>query len=462
MLEAYVTNLHGRVFGIRNLPHELVAYLFARYSRSELGLRETLTEALADGTVPREPDWDSVLSKCDDPALRQWLKSRNNTPEIAKVMHEKYTVGYGHGSVAEHAVLQFGIEGVSILAAKAIEDARLASYTEKSTRYVQWGADAYVRVSQTVDRASSLLMEGYQEMFEKVSGTYQLSKVEVFDMLRGLLPCSSKTSLGITINAREMEHLLRKLFHHPLPEVRAIGSELLEEGRKLAPTLLGRHITGPSDVYTKQTLQHPTATLEHGVVSYSRLQDAPEKVATATLYPTSYASWSETKEALRELSTHPWNFTCPDRRTESWETLPRAFETVQLHFEVVLDYGAFRDLQRHRMTTINPQPMLPGQGFFIPEFIRQHEDLLAQYLAHCQTAVEIAREVACYNLQSAQYAFPLAQLVRFSWHMNLREAVYITELRSRPQGHESYRKIARQMADIINRDLGKICRISEC
>src|SRR5579883_2102363 len=128
LLAHFVSNTDRDVFALKNLPEEVAAVLFARYSRSGVGLREDLLQLL------KEDDLESAAGHTsDDMALEA-------AQEKARAFHEKYVVGYGHASVAEHAVVKLGIENVSILASKLIEDARLASYTEKSTRYVKFDA----------------------------------------------------------------------------------------------------------------------------------------------------------------------------------------------------------------------------------------------------------------------------------------------------------------------------------
>ncbi|MGH7378238.1 MAG: FAD-dependent thymidylate synthase, partial [Candidatus Methylomirabilales bacterium] len=167
LLRPYVTNLDRPVFALRNLPEEVVAVLFAYYSRSRETLRANLLKLLregdldlAGGTPPAEPD-DQGLA-----AAR----------EKARQFHEKWVVGYGHASVAEHAVAHLALEDVSILASKVVEDMRLAAYTEKSTRYVVFEKERYYRPAAVM---ASPLAPRYRDATEWLLETYSRLSPEV-------------------------------------------------------------------------------------------------------------------------------------------------------------------------------------------------------------------------------------------------------------------------------------------
>ena len=196
-------------------------------------------------------------------------RSPENFDDIAKELtneksaefHEKWVVGYGHSSVAEHAIISLAIENVSILATKVIEDARLASFTEKSTRYQIFDKQTVLRperiinseLADTYNQAIDLLMDTYEEMTEPmrefIKNKYpqkeetdrlynMISKAKACDNIRYLLPTATLTNLGMTINARELEHLIKKMLSHPLKEIQDIGQELKEEAVAEVPTLV--------------------------------------------------------------------------------------------------------------------------------------------------------------------------------------------------------------------------------
>ncbi len=176
--------------------------------------------------------------------------------------HEKWVVGYGHASVAEHAVLHLALENISRLAIETIEGNRLASYTEKSTRYQQWEGDAFFVPEELKNQP---LQNGYRETCQHLFSTYQMCVPKVQDWLRQvnprgqdesekaferrihpaavdicrfLLPSASLANVGVTINARALEYAICKMLSSPLEEVRQIGETVLAAGKQETPTLI--------------------------------------------------------------------------------------------------------------------------------------------------------------------------------------------------------------------------------
>ncbi|MBG0788822.1 MAG: FAD-dependent thymidylate synthase, partial [Anaerolineaceae bacterium] len=184
------------------------------------------------------------------------------TDARAAKFHEKWVVGYGHASVAEHAVLHLALENVSRLAIETIEGNRLASYTEKSTRYQQWDADAFYfpeelkgqpleeKFRQTcqnlfdtyhfcIPRVQAWLRETTPQNPDESDGAYERRiKPASVDICRFLLPAASLANVGVTINARALEYAICKMLSSPLDEVRQIGEWVLKEGKAEAPTLI--------------------------------------------------------------------------------------------------------------------------------------------------------------------------------------------------------------------------------
>ncbi|HEX5322991.1 MAG TPA: FAD-dependent thymidylate synthase, partial [Capsulimonadaceae bacterium] len=241
LLAHFVSNTDRNVFALKNLPEEVAAVLFARYSRSAVGLREDLLHLV------KEDDLEAAARNAGgDVALEA-------AQEKARAFHEKYVVGYGHASVAEHAIVKLGIENVSILASKLIEDARLASYTEKSTRYVPfdpskayypenvmasdaggayketiralmdaytgWMDDVIVKIKERVPKTEKQTPRGYESACRSTA----------CDILRYLLPTATHTNIGATFNARTLETLISKLLSQPLSEGQKLGEEIKRE-----------------------------------------------------------------------------------------------------------------------------------------------------------------------------------------------------------------------------------------
>ena len=276
VLSPYVTNMDRTIFALKNLPEEVVAVLFAYYSRSRENLRRNLLKLLQEKDLNLEERLKWTAAEQDDLALAR---------QKAKEFHEKWVVGYGHASVAEHAVAHLAIEDVSILVSKIIEDARLASFTEKSTRYVVFDREKFYREPRLMasrharlyEETCSFLLETYTRLTVPVvdavkretpceqkqteRGYETACRAKACDILRYVLPAATLTNIGMTLNGRLLEHLIIKLLSHPLEESRQTGALLKEEGQKIIPTLIKYADRNAYMVETSQVMEGLTAEL---------------------------------------------------------------------------------------------------------------------------------------------------------------------------------------------------------
>jgi thymidylate synthase ThyX len=471
----YVSSLTDDVFALSGLPEEVIAVLFAYYSRSRDDLRTNLARLLADQELDVA---EGAPGRGPGPALH--LAS-----EKARAFHEKWVVGYGHASVAEHAVVHLAVENVSIVASKVIEDARLASYTEKSTRYVVFDQKSYVEPPGFSPGAAAryrAIVEGlfaaYLDLMPKVTealrvrsprpegtaeGAYAAAiRSQACDLLRGLLPAGTRTNLGITANARALEGLLSKMLSSPLGECAAVAGEMHRAALHVAPTLVKYATPNPwrrgqqravGDVFKRvYTPPQGGATSTMVLTQPVRLvrydKDALERVALALVYDGSEAQAHAaglldglrhaTVTELTEMVTAAFAGRGPH------DPAPRALEATSMTFELMLDFGAYRDLQRHRLLTPATQRLGCHLGFETPGELVDlgfsepfHLALLNMYDGWTKLEAEHPFE--------AQYAVPLAYRVRTLWTLNLRELFHVVELRSAKQGHPSYRRIAQGM-----------------
>jgi len=433
----YTSNQNGDIFAITGLPEEVIAVLFAYYSRSPGSLRENLARLLADGDI-EAPTAGPVHAFAS---------------EKARAFHEKWTVGYGHASVAEHAVVHLAVENVSILAAKAIEDSRLASYTEKSTRYVVFDRDAFVVPDELCggrrDRyvaACRGLFDAYLDLMPKVcaalraqvpDATETAVRGRACDLLRGLLPASTKTNLGVTANARALETMLSKLLGHPLVEVSRVGHEMHEAALTVVPTLV-KYVT-PSDYRSGLGPFITPWSIPSGRTGWPgcRLtrydEDALQSVSDALTF-----------DGDRSSADHLHTVKSSVAKRGPRDPLPRAFEASSLTFMMVVDYGAYRDLQRHRMLSPFVQPLGCNLGYDVPAEL----DALGfgnRYRGAIGLAAEVWRDIVKVDPLVAQYVVPLCFRVRVRWTLNLRELAHVIELRSGKRGHPSYRRIAQDL-----------------
>ena len=492
-ISRFFTNTDRSVYALRNLPEEVVAYLFARYSRSRLSLRDDLrnmmdAEDLGALIGPGQTD-----SQVDGVSALQ---------ERARAFAEKYVLGYGHQSVAEHGMVHLALEDVSIIASKLVEDARLASYTEKSTRYVAFDADkAYFPPGVMADaelgkiygdavRGLLTAYTGWTDDFvaqikartprgeKQTERAYDAAaRATAFDGLRYLLPAATHTNVGLTLNARALEHLIVKLLSQPLEEGRELGVQMKAEAQHVVPTLLKyadyseyRAETstaiealaqemlgeGPQNLTPEQSpplslSKERVARNEPGEVSPVFLvfsdPDADNRLVAAILYG---AAQLPMETLLAQVQT--WDDAKKERVVDEYlkrrgphDAPGRALERLFCTVEMTMDYGAYRDVQRHRMATQTTQALTPALGFEMPpEFeIFGYADQYQALMAEATDAY--ARLCDAGFRHEAAYVLPLATRIRVLFTWNLREVTHFVELRSARQGHPSYRKIAQDV-----------------
>lgn len=469
ILAPYVTNLERQVFALRHLPEEVVAVLFAYYSRSRDSLRRNLLRLITAG------DLDLLGHRTPTLADQPDLAYAN---EKARQFHEKWVVGYGHASVAEHAVAHLAVEDVSIVASKVIEDMRLASYTEKSTRYVTFDPERYYALpgldgtaaGRLYHQTVGALFSTYATLLPRVitaiqaawprptthteRGYHTACRAKALDLLRYLLPAGTLTNLGMTINGRALEHLLTKMLSHPLPEVRELGTTIRREALQIMPTLLKYAQYNTYMAETEAAMRAAVASLPSEPASRETasvaLLRAPEEAETqlvaAILFGYSRHSWSQVLAHARALSEpHKAQIieTYLERRGP-YDPPLRALEHLTYTFELCVDYGAYRDIHRHRMATQTRQLPSPDHGYSVPQELVQYG--FGETVETCmERAAAAYRHLAADHLHLAQYVLPLAFRCRVLITWNLREMYHFVQLRSAKQGHASYRRIAQEV-----------------
>lgn len=472
-LSAYVTNLDRDVFALRNLPEEVVAVLFAYYSRSRDDLRTNLRRLLDD----------EELAMLEGHAVAPSLATARDK---ARAFHEKWVVGYGHASVAEHAVVHLAVERCSIVAAKALEEARLAAYTEKSTRYVRFDegtlvtdiglpddlAEVYVGAARKLlgtytslaDRVEAMLLEEHPTPDGTSPKAHAAAlRAHACDLLRGLLPAGVPTNVGVTLNARALEQHIGRMLGSPLAEVRRVAEALRAEATVVVPTLLKYTAPRPHRDGAWERVMHVHGGLHRapdpvdddddddasarGAVRLVHCTHEPLRTVAAAIQCELFgAAWDAAWETAGRHS-HAQHIVDAYLAERGAHDQPgRALEHVALRFEVRCDYGAWRDLQRHRMVSATTPRLGAEEGWWLSS------ELLALGVAEeCEAALETAaaahRQIVKTHPWEAQYVVPLAFHVRYVVQMNLRELFHLVELRSARQGHESYRRVAQQIAD---------------
>ena len=475
----FFSNMDGSVYALQNLPEEVVAYLFARYSRSTLSLRDDLRQMI------EAEDMGALIGGA---APERGGEAFAHIQERARSFAEKYVLGYGHSSVAEHGCVHLAIEDVSIIASKLIEDARLASYTEKSTRYVAFDPakvhypPAVMADSRLADEYTGTiraLLSAYTDWMEPIVAQIRARvprrekqterayatacRASAFDTLRYLLPAATWTNVGLTLNARSLEHLITKLLSQPLPEGRGLGTRLKAEAQHILPTLLKY---ADPNVYRAET-ETAVATLAAEIAPAARNfggagedravslvatdPGADARLVAAILYGHMALPMTELLALAQALDGETQARVIDEylSRRGKHDAPGRALERLACTMELTMDYGAYRDIQRHRMATQTTQPLSPALGFETPPDIVRfgYEE---PYLALMARAAATYTRLAEAGLgSSAPYVLPLATRVRVLFTWNLREVFHFVELRSARQGHPSYRRIAQEVYRVV-------------
>ena len=469
-LARYFTNLDRPVFALRNLPEVVKGALFSRYSRTEKSLRRVLLEEfinepesgferLAGG--PASTDDDMV-------AVRR-----------AEEFYERVLVGYGDDSVAELAGAHVAVEEASILAAKALEDSRIGiSPLEKSTRYVRFdrpgrdgrylyhrgpelrhsdyepAADAlFATYSRLVEPVTSAIREKFpQEEGESDRAWKSATRAKALDLLRGLLPAGTLTNLGLFGNGRAFEYLITKMAAHELPECRQLATDLHREISLVIPAFVRRAL---DEKYGRPSAER-IARVRDAMASLARRgepvattpavrlvefdPDAERKVVQAALFPHSSLP-------LDEQAGDPGTVldTLFAGRANRRQRAPRALEHAHYLFEITANFGAYRDLHRHRMLTQDRQPLGTALGYDLPPGLEElglGGDFASAVEAAATAHGRLERDL---GPALAQYVVPIAFHVRWYFRANLREVFHLCELRTTPQGHPEYRWVAQQM-----------------
>jgi len=477
-LEPHFTDLDGPVFALVGLPEVVKGALFARYSRSSKSLRRLFLDEFLDAAASRHGAATAV------------------GVERAEELYEKVFVEYGDDSVAQLGGVHLACETCSNVLTKVLEWGRLAAYLEQSTRYVPLtdrpaGRFRYhlpaelaatplaARYAEVLDRAFATYarwLEPLERHYEKLhprvagisTGVYKRTiRAKALDTLRGLLPAATHANVGIFGTGQAYEALLLRMRSHALAEVRQCAARMLVELRKVIPAFLRRVDQPERGLAWSRYLAQTRA--EVGLLAQELLrgiepQPRPDvvladfdpqgevKVVAAALYASSrladdqlmeIASRMSHKERARVLETYA------GRRANRRHKPGRAFERTSYRFDVLGDYGAFRDLQRHRMLTLEWQPLSPEHGYNVAQAVEE-VGALGDWQRAMDGSAALYAEIRAAGLpEVAPYAVSMAFRVRFYMELNAREALHVIELRTAPQGHPSYRRVCQEMHRLI-------------
>jgi thymidylate synthase ThyX len=454
--------------------------------------------------------------------------------EKSAEFHEKWVVGYGHASVAEHAVLHVAIENLSRLAVETLESNRLASYTEKSTRYQKWGTDDFYTPSELIGHP---LLSLYQQTIRRLFSAYHQSlprvraviaaenlpqpgesdsayerriRSDYVDVCRFLLPAASLANVGMTINARALEHCICKMLSHPLAEVRQLGEEIKQVAQAEVPTLvkyaerveylagiqeelesvfenppfpvggdlrvapgrthddpghmsndlghmsndLGHMSNGPGHMSNGPGRTHRCAPTAENSLDWCRMVHfEPEgelRAMAAALFRYGNFSYAQALDRVKALDLGARQLLAHTLLGAAGKhDIPlRELEHTSFTFEVTLDQGAYAELKRHRMMTQTPQALTPHLGYAIPRAITA-AGLEPDFREAMDAARQAYEQIAAAFPAVASYVIPNACNRRVLLTFNLRTADHFVALRTAPNAHFSIRRVAQCMTEQI-------------
>jgi thymidylate synthase ThyX len=299
----------------------------------------------------------------------------------------------------------------------------------------------------------------------------QTIKAKACDALRGILPAATLSNVGIYGTGQAYEALLLRMRAHPLPEAREYAEMMLTELRKVVPSFLTRvdrpERGGVWTEYLAETREH-TAEVVRRIFEGEEPEPRPEvtltdfdpdgedKVLAAICYPAASLPEDQLLARVRKLGADErasiLSAYVGERRNRRHKP-GRAFERTDYRFDVLADYGAFRDLQRHRMLTIEWQELTPRHGYDVPEPVEE-AGMRERFVDAMERSGALHGAMALRFPAQAGYAVALAYRVRFVMQMNAREAMHLIELRTTPQGHASYRRVAQEMHRLIAEQAG--------
>jgi thymidylate synthase ThyX len=428
----------------RALSPETIAVAFAKTSRSPESFREIASE-LSD--------------------------------EKSAQFHEKWVVGYGHASVAEHAVLHIACENVSRIAIESIESSRLASYTEKSTRYQKWGPDDFTippeldghplrdefiqtvrflfkTYTESLDPVKNLILQRSPRRENEGDEAYDRRvRSQYVDRCRFILPAAANANVGMTANARVLEISIRKMLSHPLAEVRQIGEQIKEVSKVEVPTLVKYADVAPYFVETINELTHISLPKGEGqkvsedwcnLIEYDK--DGEKKVLAAALFRFNDMPFIDALSHVKSLKKKE-RAELADvllKRMGKFDVPLRELEYCNYTFDLVMDQGAYAEFKRHRMMTQTPQRLTTRLGYTTPRLVTE-AGFGSRYEAAMESAIKMYEKLYEFNPDVAQYIVPNGFNRRVLAQFNLREAFAFCQLRSAANAHFSIRRVAQKI-----------------
>lgn len=509
LLSRYVTNLSRPVFALRNLPEVVKGALFARYSRSHKDLRRLLVDEFADDLADSDTDGRSthvdasgvdadsrasrlyrrVLDGFGDDSVADLGSAHLACEEVSnvltKILERGRLMSYLEQStryIAYDTPLRGRwryrqLQDHTDPDAPPVPDHAVEAYTSALDTMFDSYSDATRRVTEWLHNSR-------EQPADVTEPAWQATvRAKALDATRGMLPAATLSNVGIHGSARAFEALILRMLAHPLPEARCYAQMMVTELRRVIPEFLHRvddpRYGGAAVEYRQMRLEalaDSAAVLNVGldpvpdpgsdwrnvtvdgatVMLLDWTEHAEQRIAAASLWPHLDCSEATVRDAVARLDSCELDRvfdTLRGERLNRRHRPGRELETVDYRFEVVSDYGAYRDLQRHRMLTIEAQPLTTSLGSSTPSLIVD-ADATPLWQRAMEASHDAHRLLTDEAPHVAAYPVAMAYRLRYVMQFNVREALHMIELRSQPQGHPVYRRVVQAMLHEIAHTAG--------
>lgn len=412
------------------------ATVLAKYSRSPLSARE-IVQTLSD--------------------------------EEADKFQDKWAIAYSHSSVAELANIPICFEGVSIVASKFLESFQRAGYSEKSTRYQMFSGDSFITppgAPDTMVTFAKRFYDAYDKLYPRVLRRVaeamgkdpddpkvleeRLVKARTFDNVRYLLPAGTGTSLGAVMNLRDVRYLIQQARGHSNSEIQALGEMAFGAASKVCPVLVQKA--------DRDTFEPRVRSL--GPLSPKFKPGSPDwyvDLYKPHLLPDPELAQKAFETMVADFYGMGWATFSKHMEARGKRAVPKVFRNLRMQFDIMMDYGAYRDLQRHRRCEQYAEPLTSAYGYLVPDDILG-SDIEPDYRAAMESISAYDDERVTYDRDLMQYMIPLGYLHRSMFDMDLAEVYYVTELRTQPQGHISYRRVGYEVHKLAHERLPGIMK----
>lgn len=500
VLEYFFTNTDKNIYCAKNtLSNQLWAFLVWQYSRSQLSMRDRFLQLFEDSAKALEK---RLITPEEHISLEELALSIKNSKSLnldffeqkASDFLKKWGVDYGHNSLKDADRVRFAIEGVSQVFTKVIESPfpALWDFQEKSTRYLHFGNDSLVfpqdvltsKFWPQIKEMTQELMDVYlkylplvkevleknaiisKEEFSSIRAYENTLNAKTFDIVRYLLPANVSTSLWASFSTRTLESHLSWMMSHPLEEVRMIAESMHAEALHLSPGLLKHVGVNDYEIQRRMKLENYIDDLleldeenEEEVGLYQGIEDKERvhiifewdldtNICASLLFEQARKQWLSYDECLDIVEDMDNSDKDVLMKLALWDRgnhdrMPRALQHSTVMFEFLVDFWAYRDIQRHRASYQLWQGTTSIHGYDYPEYIDLPgmEAFKDAYDEVMTKATILGKKVIKENAYLSEYVCALWHLVRTTFEMNPGQVAYVFEMRTTPWGHDSYRRL---------------------